>query len=116
MTRRGDAYTLTYDDTDLPAHYGWKVASRLDAIEAQYRTLREDLRASLPASPPEALEPRVREILRGLDDQGRWVSTYRGEQLVGQPKFPPNRRYLASEVFSRNLEVLSAYLKALTQD
>jgi hypothetical protein len=32
--------------------------------------------------------------------------------VVGQPKFPKGFRYLSSEVFSRNVEVLSEYLRA----
>lgn len=36
MTRRGDEYSLTHDDSNLPDHYGWKIDSRLEAIEREY--------------------------------------------------------------------------------
>ncbi|MGI9430073.1 MAG: pectate lyase, partial [Bythopirellula sp.] len=36
MTRRGDRYTLTYDDSNLPSHYGWKTESRLEELGKQY--------------------------------------------------------------------------------
>ena len=52
----------------------------------------------------------VREIIAALDDQGRWVSKYTGERLVGQPKFRPGDEYLSSAVFSRNVETLSRFL------
>ena len=39
--------------------------------------------------------------MRPPDADGRWVSTYDGEALVGQPKFAPGERYLSSAVFSR---------------
>ncbi len=103
MTRRGDEYSLTYDDTDLPDHYGWKVASRLEAIEREYRE------GEAPAEPLPTAD-QVRAIIAALDDQGRWLSAYAGERLVGQPKFKPGEQYLASAVFSSNLEQLSRFV------
>ena len=37
MVRSGKKYSLTYDDSKLPKHYGWKIESRLDAIEQAYK-------------------------------------------------------------------------------
>jgi len=93
-------YELTYDDADAPGHYGWKQESRLDRIE---KTLK-----GVGAERP---KEDVRKILASIDDQGRWISTYGGEGLVGQPKFAPGFKYLSSAVFSRNLESLAASLK-----
>ncbi|WP_406698822.1 pectate lyase [Singulisphaera sp. Ch08] len=112
MIRRGKDYTLTYDDSDLPAHYGWKVDSRLAAIEARYKTLKAGGREPTTARSVADLEREVRQIIMDLDDQGRWVSRYAGEPLVGQPKFAPGSLYLSSTLFSRNLETLSQYLAA----
>jgi PelA/Pel-15E family pectate lyase len=110
MNRNGDSYSLTYDDTNLPDHYGWKVGSRLERIEKSYT----ELKAGRPAPPtPVAgaeLEKRVRIALQELDAEGRWVTTYERERLVGQPKFTLGDRYLSSAVFSRNVELLSTYL------
>jgi hypothetical protein len=52
----------------------------------------------------------VRELIAALDDQGRWLSRYNGEPLVGQPKFQPGEPYLSSAVFSRNLATLASYV------
>lgn len=57
------------------------------------------------------LEQKARQALEALDAEGRWVSTHGGERLTGQPKLPPGSRFLSSEVFSRNVEALSDYLK-----
>ena len=54
----------------------------------------------------------VRRIIRELDAEGRWITAYAGERLVGQPKFEQGFRYISSEVFSRNVETLSDYLAA----
>ena len=106
MTRRGDAYLLTYDDANLPDHYGWKSKSRISELESQY------LRQTAGRTPPtrSVNENEVRAIISQLDDQGRWASTFVGERLVGQAKMKLGASYLSSEVFSKNLTTLSEYL------
>ncbi len=106
------AYRLTYDDSDAPAHYGWKQSSGLEAIERDYQDARNGVdREDRPTS-PQALEKDVRRIVGELDDQGRWVSTHRqGDRLEGQPRFPEGFQFLSSAVFNRNVATLSAYLE-----
>jgi hypothetical protein len=103
-------YKLTYSDADVPQHYGWKTASEIEALEVAFQAAKAGKPAPAVSAPP--TDEQIRRILRDLDAQGRWVSTYApGAMLVGQPKFPTGMKYLASEVFSRNLEVLSRYVK-----
>ena len=111
MTRKGDDYSLTYDDSALPDHYGWKTASRIDELEAEYRAQVGHTR-STPVEPSPPDPATVRAIIAGLDEEGRWLSIYWGGLIVGQPKFKPGYEYISSEVFSDNLKTLSAYLKA----
>jgi len=102
-------YQLTYDDAAAPSHYGWKQPARLDAIDKAY----QDAKAGRPPAAgrtPRELEKEVRTILGALDDEGRWISTYGGERLVGQPRFRESFRYISSEVFRRNVETLSDYV------
>jgi PelA/Pel-15E family pectate lyase len=105
-------YELTYDDSAVPGHYGWKQPARFKEIEKAY----EDARAerAVEAKPPTAkeLEANVRRILKELDATGRWVSVYAGERLVGQPKFAMGFKFVSSAVFSENVETLSAYIAA----
>ncbi len=114
-------YQLTYDDSSAPKHYGWKQPSRLEAIEAAWRAARTGtevpgLDAGLRTKegivrPPGAdPEDRVRKIIAALDSDGRWVSTYASEGLVGQPKFAAGFAYLHSGVFAGNLEALSDFV------
>jgi hypothetical protein len=98
------AYQLTFDPSAAPAHYGWTQPSRLDAIEKQL--------TAAPPKRPRPTEAEVRGVIAALDAEGRWVSTYAGERLVGQPPFAAGFRYVSSEVFRRNVGVLSAYLGA----
>jgi PelA/Pel-15E family pectate lyase len=115
MTRRGDEYSLTYDDIALPDHYGWKVESRLEAIELKYAAVKESgigsREGETPAEPPISPDD-VRKIIAALDDQGRWISTYAGERLAGQPKFKSGEKYIASAIFSRNVERLCTFVKS----
>ena len=128
-------YELTYDDKNLPAHYGWKQETAVEELAAELARLQSappgaatvtprftdngklisvlpggELR-SLIGSPAE-LEKRVRQIVRDLDEQGRWITTHAGEGLIGQPKFKPGFRFIGSHVFNRNVEILSDYLAA----
>ena len=56
------------------------------------------------------LENEVRKIISDLDSEGRWISVYAGELLIGQTKFPAGAPYLSSEAFSANLETLARYV------
>lgn len=101
-------YELTYDDSAAPGHYGWKQSAHFQEIEKEYKDAKAD--RAPEAKNRTVKEADVRRILKELDADGRWVSTYTNERLVGQPKFVPGFRYLSSAVFSKNLETLSAYI------
>ena len=116
MNRKGPDYFLTFDDTDLPAHYGWKQKTDVDQLEKELESaLALKPRPNVAVRPAE-LEKQVRQILSEMDDQGRWIVTYSGDRnghdLVGQPSFKPGFRFLSSTVFNRNIEALSDYLVA----
>lgn len=109
MSRQGENYSLTYDDSDLPDHYGWKRISRLKEIAEAYES---GSKGTTNKSGQTVSDAEIRNIIQSLDEQGRWISEYKGERLVGQPKFKRNEPYLSSAVFSENVEKLSAYLGA----
>jgi len=108
-------YQLTYDASAVPEHYGWIQDARFEDIDKAY----QDARAGTSPSPlgrrqrasPE-LTDEVRKIIAALDADGRWITTYNGERLVGQPRFSPAFRYVSSEVFSQNVTTLSEFLMA----
>ena len=94
----------------LPDHYGWKVPSRLNAIEAEYRSL-ERYGAIFQRQPAmDDLRRDARAIIDSLDPDGRWISTFSGEPLYGQPKFKTGDRYVNSAVFSDNLQTLASFV------
>ena len=103
-------YQLTFDDSKLPSHYGWKWKSRVHHLRAKYNA-RLRLGVAYPRS-PNVPASEVARILASLDSQGRWLVPYNGEKLVGQPKFPLGSRILSSQVFSQNITSLAEYLEA----
>lgn len=96
-------YQLTHDDTAAPDHYGWKQPARFDRIE-------KAMKGETPAAKAPTADA-VRKIVADLDADGRWVSVYAWERLVGQPKFAAGFRYVSSAVFARNVETISAFLR-----
>ncbi len=103
------SYRLTYDDSSVPGHYGWKQPARFERIRKAYEAALKGQSAPGPRAARE-LEAAVRRIIKELDKDGRWITTHAGENLVGRPKFKRGFRYISSDVFSRNIETLSEYI------
>lgn len=110
-------YALTYEDNDLPTHYGFQVDSKVDSLQRRYDALVkktsaevESMRSPRPKSiNPKSLESRVREIIADQDQRGAWVEPGR---LKYHGKGDATNMVISSETFSRNLSTLSSYLSA----
>jgi PelA/Pel-15E family pectate lyase len=103
-------YRLTYEDSDVPTHYSFKVGSRVTRLRSQYERLstlkRDQLSSVLPWRPKAAASPeRVREIVDGLDERGAWVSEH-GLRYHKRPGPVIDMR-----VTTENLKLLAAYLR-----
>lgn len=103
------SYELTYDDSDLPTHYGFKVASRVDALRADYERLEKmgpdqlsQRRLQSPGVPPEA---EVRRVVGELDQRGAWVS----DASLRYHKRPGPSIDVRLSV--NNLKILASYLR-----
>lgn len=109
-------YALTYDDDDLPTHYGFQVDSRLSKIERRYEKVSAMTDSQLvkarsqSASKADApkLEAQVRQIITAQDDRGAWVET---GKLKYHGKSDTTNRVISSETFIRHLDVLARYLQ-----
>ncbi len=108
-------YVLTYDDNDLPTHYGFQVPSRVEAIQRRYEALSKQSPAEITAlrqagkkSPKaSALERRVREIITSQDDRGAWVEP---GKLHYHGKNDSTERVISCDTFAKHLDVLSTYI------
>ena len=104
-------YQLTYDDSTAPSHYGWKRSVKLPQLEKAYEAAKQG-QDPFPVALPRKLNEVVPQIIKELDTQGRWVTNYSGERLVGQPKFATGFQYVSSERFAKNMVILSQYLES----
>lgn len=109
-------YVLTYDDTDLPTHYAFKVGDSTSSILREYERLMKlspaELRNGTEPSAVTAtaqLVTEVKAILAAQDDSGRWVESGRLRTHGGDD---PTRRVIRSATFIRHVETLSRYLSA----
>lgn len=110
MERKGGVYSLTYDDSKLPSHYGWKNKARIETLQRAFESIMGREPVLFPILESDTPKPGIKEILADLNEDGAWISTFGGELLSGQPKFEPGERYIHSGVFSENMSLLSRYL------
>ncbi|MEQ1852151.1 MAG: pectate lyase [Chthoniobacteraceae bacterium] len=103
-------YLLTHDDSAVPEHYGWKTSSKLGALENAYAAAKAGRPKPVASVAPAAAA--VRQIVASLDAEGRWLSTYEGQGLTGQPKFKAGERFISSETFGANIEALAEFIGA----
>lgn len=111
-------YELTYDDRNVPTHYGWKRKSELAEIEKELAECRKQIK-ELPYKADQPIvvnrtkvnRVRLAEAMQTCDEKGRWVSTYQGESLPGQPKLAKGFRYLSSDRFAKNVQQIAAAIR-----
>jgi len=109
-------YTLTYDDTDMPTHYAFKIGDDTAPIARDYESLKNlspaELKRPATPSPPkasDALRAEVRTIIAAQDTRGRWVEDGR---LRHHGPDDSTTKVIRSATFIRNVETLSRYLQA----
>ena len=109
-------YVLTYDDSDMPTHYAFKIADGTGAIARDYESVK-DLSADelkkrntpAPSKVSDALRSEVRTIVAAQDARGRWIENGR---LRYHGADDSTRRVIRSATFVNNVETLSRYLQA----
>ena len=108
-------YKLTYDDSDLPTHYGFKVGSSLDSIERKYEQLLKDgpspvrdLFAQQKLSLNDKLKNQALALIRSLDDNGAWLE----QESLKYQKQEYDGLILDMRTFARNIVALATYLGA----
>lgn len=109
-------YELTYDDSDLPTHYGFKVSSRLDSIEAEYQRLLKTDPDRLNPKPSKrtyrmsnSLADQARKAIDSLDERGAWVEA---GSLKAQGSDDKTKRIIDTRTFVRNVEALARFIAA----
>jgi len=117
-------YRLTYDDSDMPTHYAFKITAGLDSLKRMYENVstapapqkdKKESGADEPArrvrkkNSAKALGPQVVKVIAAMDAQGRWVEKggmrYHGDSDTTQ-------QVIDCHTFIRNALVLIHYLEA----
>ncbi len=111
-------YELTYSDSDMPTHYGFKVSDGTETIQRDYERLSKLDPAELPGRKPvaklkkpsrasDSLVMQTRSLIAALDERGAWVEE---GQLKAQGEGDTTRRIIDCRTFIKNVGVLSSYL------
>ncbi len=108
--RRGDVYTLTYDDSDLPTHYGFKTKSKIDSLAARHEVLAAGGTPRVSVSSLNTLARDAQTLLQSLDPQGRWLTDKSGKPLAARDAADLGAVFYDSAVFSKNVSRLSEFV------
>jgi hypothetical protein len=107
-------YQLTYADDDVPTHYSFKVANKLEAIETEYQrvlgTPRETLwkpRVLTAPKPSDSVTRRAAAAVDALDDRGAWVERGEITRLDGSEM---TTEIIDSRTFIKNLRAIADYV------
>lgn len=108
----GKGHVWTYSDQNIADGYGYIVGSNIDSLEKAYQNVlagKVNTGPRKPGSGPSAA--RVKDVLAALDDRGAWLEKGTIRDAVGTKVDPPGG-IIRSETFIKNLDVLSAYVRA----
>ena len=113
-------YVLTYDDSDMPTHYGFKVSSNVARLRSSY----EKSRRSRPDDNPiwtttrtapksnDSLNREAAQIVAAMDSRGAWL-----EQ--GKLKATGNKTHeqsiITTKTFTQNLRILSRLIGSMNR-
>lgn len=112
-------YEVTYSDTDMPTHYGFKAENRLDLIEAEYQRLaaitEEDWKPARllpPTETPERtteLADAAAKIVAAQNEKGAWIEPAPARDRSRIEKGTP---MLDVAHFNRNIVTLARFIAA----
>ncbi len=111
-------YKLTYDDSDMPTHYGFKLENGVPKLKERFEKLKSMSSAELIASGNKEREQRaksaprdeiVRKIIAAMDDRGAWVKSGKLKYIKAKD-VPVDQQLILSTTFADNLDQLSRYL------
>ena len=107
-----DDYILTYDDSNLPTHYGFKSNSNVQKLEVRYQILIKGDRPKVNKSNLRSLRKDADRILGELDSESRWVTDKNGAPAINSNRPDLSVLLLESNVFSKNLSRLAEFVTA----
>jgi hypothetical protein len=109
-------YELTYDDSDMPTHYGFKVGSGVKRLRAEFEKARSKPRNSAPLwttarrkpGNSNSLRSDVRKLVDSMDARGAWLE----DGKLRTDDSDHSGQIITTKTFIRNIRTLSRYLAA----
>lgn len=109
-------YELTYDDSDMPTHYGFKVGSGVDRLRRDYEQAKGQPRDTSPLwkttrgkpGNSNSLRNEVRRLVDSMDTRGAWLEMGRLKAAGTED----SQSIITTKTFIRNIRTLSRYLAA----
>jgi hypothetical protein len=111
FVRDGETYKLTYDDSDLPTHYGFQTECHLEELEARFRSVSAGESTKPKVRSLKSLRKDAMRIMGECDSLGRWVTDADDKPVMSPPPDAVGLQ-LNSKVFIQNLTRLSEYISA----
>lgn len=106
-------YQLTYDDSDVPTHYSFKLADRTDSLQQMLKRLRAlepHQRVPTFKQTSRPSPTKIDRIIEAMDGRGAWVTSV-GLRYHPKTDSAESNRVIEMSVTARNLQQLAAYLK-----
>ncbi|MGB7344783.1 MAG: pectate lyase [Pirellulaceae bacterium] len=103
-------YKMTYDDSEMPDHYGFIRDSQLDKIEKEYEAALKDPSETKKTRPNAKMLEAVRKVIAAQNDDGAWLEPGFVRDLDGKKVTPPEG-VVSSQTFIDNMNVLSEFVE-----
>lgn len=104
-------YVLTYDDGDVPTHYGFKVNSKFKHLQTTYdAALKEEVPVKFAAPTPKSVKwskkvaAEAKRLADALDERGAWVEQ---GKLRAQDDGNPTQPIITTRTFVENALTLA---------
>ena len=113
-------YVLTYDDSDMPTHYGFKVGSKLARLREHYETALKappgggpiwtTLRS--PPKPNASLNREASKLAEALDSRGAWLED---GALKAKGNDTRSQSIITTKTFTQNVRTLSRFVGSMNR-
>jgi hypothetical protein len=115
-----DTYILTYDDSNLPTHYGFKIDSRAKRLRTEYESTRKGGKDERPLWTVYRTKPGrssrlakdAGQLIAALDSRGAWTED---GKLKARGNDTKPQKIISMSTFSKNLARLSVFVAASKQ-
>jgi hypothetical protein len=111
-------YVLTYDDSDMPTHYGFKVGSKLARLRADYEAALKAPPGGGPIwtanrtapKPSNSLNQAAKELVEKMDSRGAWLES---GKLKAKGNDDRSQKIITTRTFATNLRTLSRFVGSM---